>query len=349
MKKNDRVDVDKITEKDAIYNDDEISLTWLFLVLSRQKNIIIAISVLGILLGLSLTLIKHKKYTYFMSLEIGAFYADKIEPIEQPGKVQSDVLDRYFPLVLSKYNAIHPGNKREWKISSENPKGTNVINIKGQGDEKESKFYLSILRLLENKIKEEDERSYKIARKIIKNEIGHTSYRLKILRSEEDLFHKEIKNINKRMSEYIDDIKDYDAFIYRTNKKIGLNREHNNFETLISLMIFNEMNDARQKKTELQYDLQHSLPLKILSSERELLTNNQSQSKKIEEITKLNAKFDSFQELRVLTEPVRSINAVGPGNNRIILAGLILGILIGLITAFIVDKKKYGLSIGSNL
>ncbi len=130
--------------------DDEISLVDLWLVLSKRRNILLAIILAFLAAGTTFALIKPVMYDYSAVLQIGSMASQGTEDdgpnyIESPANVLEKLTKSYIPLVLSEYLKAHPDEKTAPKVKAVLSKNSDLITLEARGKEIDSAEYQGIL------------------------------------------------------------------------------------------------------------------------------------------------------------------------------------------------------------
>jgi len=130
--------------------DDEISLIDLWLVLSRRRNMLLAIVLAFLVSGVSFAMLKPVLYKYNAVLQVGLMSVEgadsKPSYIEIPANVLEKLTKSYIPLVLSEYLQTHPELKSAPKLKASMAKKSDLITLEIKGKETESAEYRGIIQ-----------------------------------------------------------------------------------------------------------------------------------------------------------------------------------------------------------
>jgi len=139
----------QLVSVDSAY-DDEISLIDLWLVLTKRRNIFLAIVLAFLAAGVTFALIKPAVYNYSAVLQIGVMTGDGIDAtpgfIEPPANVLEKLTKSYIPLVLTSYLNDHPELGSAPKVKASMAKKSDLISIEVRGQETKSTEYQTILQ-----------------------------------------------------------------------------------------------------------------------------------------------------------------------------------------------------------
>ncbi len=119
------------------YNDEELTLTDIALILLRYKYIIISFFVFGIILGAFGYLMKTPTYSYYVNLEIGKIFPltdlnkDNIafKPLEERSSILAKLKDVYIPGALYSSKNAKNNKKNKLNIKVEMPRKSNIVKI----------------------------------------------------------------------------------------------------------------------------------------------------------------------------------------------------------------------------
>jgi len=130
--------------------DDEISLVDLWLVLSRRRNILLAIILAFLAAGISFALMKPILYQYSAVVQVGLKGSQGTEEkglsyIESPANVLEKLTKSYIPLALTEYLQQNPDIKSAPKVKAAMAKKSDLITLEVRGKEADSVAFRGIL------------------------------------------------------------------------------------------------------------------------------------------------------------------------------------------------------------
>ena len=142
-------------ELQAYYQEDEINLLDIFLVLVKRKTVVMFVAAVCIVAGVVFAINSKKSYTYSTTIEIGAtsnliidsetgeLSNEPLELIDQPETVLAKVKESYIPIVQREYLESHP-DLNVFKIDARIPKGSELIILESKGPEENKQAHLEI-------------------------------------------------------------------------------------------------------------------------------------------------------------------------------------------------------------
>jgi len=139
------------TELQAYYQEDEISLIDLWLVLVRRWRVAVLVALMVFTAGSVFAYVTPKKFKYYTTLEIGTMTVDdgentKTRLIDPPETLRAKIEESYIPLAEHRYYSVYPEDSRIYKLSARVPKSSEVVVVEGQGTKDTQKTYLGILQ-----------------------------------------------------------------------------------------------------------------------------------------------------------------------------------------------------------
>jgi len=139
------------TELQAYYQEDEISLIDLWLVLVRRWRVAVLVALMVFTAGSVFAYVTPKKFKYYTTLEIGTMTVDdgentKTRLIDSPETLRAKIEESYIPLAEHRYYSVYPEDSRIYKLTARVPKSSEVVVVEGQGPKDTQKIYLGILQ-----------------------------------------------------------------------------------------------------------------------------------------------------------------------------------------------------------
>lgn len=145
------------TPKDlqVYYQEDEINLIDIFLVLVKRKKVVMLVALACICVGILFSLTNKKMYTYSTSIEIGAtsnlvtttdtdeLLNDELKLIDEPETVLAKIKESYIPIVLREYFTKNP-DAGVFNVEARIPKGSKLIVLESKGSDAARQTHLSI-------------------------------------------------------------------------------------------------------------------------------------------------------------------------------------------------------------
>lgn len=139
------------TSKDmqVYYQEDEISLMDLFLVLVRRRMTIVLVLGICALMGILYALVKSEKYPFTTRIEIGRLVikdgdTQRLELIEKPEAVLAKINDGYIPIIQNNYLLENPEKTTAPKITARVPRNGEVIIVESIGKKEAEELHLTM-------------------------------------------------------------------------------------------------------------------------------------------------------------------------------------------------------------
>lgn len=318
--------------------EDEISLIDIWLVIYRHKNVVITIILLITALGLFVSLIQPKKYSYSTSLEIGSQIIDgKVVLIDKPETVLAKLKESYIPLVIQQYQVNSMGEAKV--IEAHIPKNSELIMLEAKGIENHKKIFFEVFGAVVKKVVDDHERIISVIKKGYESSISSVVYKIEGLKERERVFKAKVKRLEKESALIEQEIRSLQNLIEDSisNRKIAVRDINNESMALTLMMLDNEVRNAREKKSELMERLQITIADKRDSLERDIADNQRAQMEYKNKMDELKLKLDNIHRTRQLSEPLQSLKPVGPNRKMIVTLSLVLGVFFGLFAAFIAE------------
>ncbi len=319
------------------YEEDEISLVDLWLVLVRRRLIIVAAVLACILAGLLFALLQPPLYAFTTTIQIGRI-------VELPGLLESTetvavkLNEGYIPKVLAAY-VNEADDRTALKIEASSPKQSQMVLIKSKTQEKESELHLDLhkriietlladhailignfRKALEIKIKQAQDRYASLS-----DEARLLVSRLELLDGTKDLVAKQVGEIQDLLSSTASGL------------ERALPEVSDEAKALTFLMVGNEIQQNRNRLATLEERLHIGLPQERNALEKRLADMERTKVTQVEAISALETRLSSIRETRVIVGPARSLEPVGPGRAVILALAGVLGLFLGIFAAFFAE------------
>jgi len=319
----------------------EINLIDLWLILVRQKKLIITTFLATLLVGIAITFIQPKKYNYRTSIEIGTqVIDDKVYPIEDIKILLSKIKEIYLPQILEEYNTAHPEEHKHWEITTSNPNNTQIVIVEGVGIEKEGSFYLSLLQSLIKKIKEVQQHEIiTTLKRKFEAELRRFSYRIEEQQDQEKLLIVKKNQIKEKVILTKKNIAELEQLLTRgeQNSQWIIKEGKNEVKTMMLLMLNNQIMSTRIHLAGLKENLYVTLPYERDALDKEIADLHREQLKLQDRVSRLKTVFNKIQETQVLEPPTQSIAQTTPNKKLIIVLALMIGSMLGVFIALFMN------------
>jgi len=170
----------------AYYQEDEISLVDLWLVLVKRKKVILLTISAMLLVGLLYVLIVPKKYLFHTTVEIGTTLVRSgdgmvTQLIDSPNTVIAKLQEGYIPATL--HELVRSQGDERWvpDVEARLSKKSQIVIIEAKGPADRGKDYLTILRRILDKLTAEHQRQTRVIRSQLSAELVLAKVRLSAL------------------------------------------------------------------------------------------------------------------------------------------------------------------------
>ncbi len=162
-------------ELQVYYQEDEINLLDIFLVLVKRKKVIAIVAGVCIVIGIVFSFTTSKVYTYSTSIEIGATGSpvsddgfeenvnQQLKLIDNPNTVLAKIQESYILVVQREYFNSNPDIK-VFKIKARIPKGSELIVLESKGTEELKETHLYIHQQILNRLIQDHKKRIDVTR-----------------------------------------------------------------------------------------------------------------------------------------------------------------------------------------
>ncbi len=282
------------------YDEDEINLVDLWLVLVKRKLILVGVVVASAVAALLYVVVVPPSYQYSTSIEIGTrLNGTELSIVESPETVLAKVKESYIPLAQQNYLNNHSEFKSVVKIDAHIPKGSQIIVLTSKGSEEKSDIHMTLQQSVVDMLKKDHSRIFGGLRKEMEIMLNLATEKLERLKEDSNVF----------------TLEERDTGLTKEDRKITTKKIISEPETLALMM----KNNNIQKSREL------------------LAENKLAQDVQRDTIARLEIQQANLRETRALLPPMRSPEPAGPGKTLIILLSLVLGLMLGVFAAFFAE------------
>lgn len=320
------------------YQDDEISLIDIWLILARRKKLIAGITAFALVVGALLALLLSPIFEYRASIEIGSrLVTDKSFAIEQPENTLAKLQQSYIPAVLMAHHRATQVSDVE--IVAQIPKNSEIIVLTTKGTAAREEE----LVLLQNQIIESLQHDHQRIISTLKADLDikrrSLENQLASLKDQATMLEADKIRLKERRELLKDQIADLKRLVESTEAqyKRAVAKPGNEANAMTLLLLDSEARETRTKLSDLQERLQI-----VLSSDEDKLANQvadnqRKQSEVTDQIAKVDMEMANFRETRAVVPPMQSLEPVGLGKMAMVLLALIAGLFGAVFSAFIAE------------
>jgi len=323
----------------AYYQEDEISLVELLITLFKYKTLISVILILCILGGVAIALTTPKIYTYSTSIEIARGIGNLIE---KPETVLAKLQESYIDFVLREYNSINPQNPVRTKLTAKLPKESDIIVLESKGTEVMSEVHYQLHEEVVDKLSQDHGRTIAVMKRALDAEQRHAKNKLSELQDQAGLIKIQEERLSenaKLLTSQIADVRNLIAES-RKNRRQSVNEVTGEAKAMTLLLIDNEIQQYQKRLSELEEQLAIGLANERDELRIALADNLRTQDEQREKIQDTVAKIAEIRQTQAMTPTMRSLEPTGTGRKVIVLIALVLGLFLGVMSAFIIEFFK---------
>jgi LPS O-antigen subunit length determinant protein (WzzB/FepE family) len=322
------------------YQEDEISLVDLWLVLVRRRAIFITVAALCLVAGLLYAIAMPRSYQYSTSIEIGSRHdGASIELVESPETLLAKINESYIPLARQQYLLAHPELQAVPDMDARIPKGSQIIVLGSKGAETESEMHVALQQAVVDMVKKDHGRMIDVLRKESEIQQQRATAKLDELKDEASLLQAREKRLadmanllGKQASEARDDLQQAQG-----NRQRATGAAKDAAQAMTLLMLDSEIQQHRLRLAKLDERLQIEMAENQDKLTKALADNRRAQTNQQNNIAKLDIQLANLRETRALLPPMRAAEPAGPGRSVIVALALMLGLMLGVFAAFVAE------------
>ncbi|MFQ5488510.1 MAG: Wzz/FepE/Etk N-terminal domain-containing protein [Gammaproteobacteria bacterium] len=314
----------------AYYQEDEISLVDLWLVLVKHKRVMAAIFFTIAILGLVYALLIPRVYTYATSIEI-ARSEDKL--LDSPDTVLAKLQESYIPFVL-KENESADGDRL--KISAKIPKKSDLIVLESKAPEGADQRVQALHQEVVQLIAADHGSTISAARAELQAQLHSANNKLAELKDREKLIQNKEQRLDEKAGLLTTQIEAIRKVIKesRTNRQKAISEVSGEAKAMTLLLIDNEIQQYQEREAQLAEQLHIGLANERDSLFQELANLRRAQDEQEEKLQEVKAKIANIRETRAITPTMRSLEPTGTGRKMILVLAIVLGGLLAVFGAF---------------
>ena len=327
------------------YEDDEISLVDLWLVLARHRFILISTVLACVLAGLLFAFVPPRTYAFKTTIEIGESGLSPVTGMTRDDKllqsaetVVAKLNEGYIPRVLTEY--INEAEDRTPpEIQATSPKQSLLVLIESEAPEKDSELHLTLHKKILAVLLEDHGILIGNHRKssevqLTQEQKKYESHldeglvlvnRLKRLDNTKTLLEKQIGEIQDLLSNTASGLE-------RALSQVG---DEN--KALMFLMVGNEIQQNRTRLAALEERLHIGLPRERDALAKQLADVERAKITQQEKISEVENRLRSIRDTRAIVAPARSMKPIGPGRAAVLALAGVLGLILGIFAAFFAE------------
>ncbi len=324
----------------AYYQEDEINLIDLWLVLVKHRTVLMSVVLLCMLVGLLYATLVPRNYQYSTSIEIGTrFIGENLEMIELPQTLLAKIQESYIPLARQEYAAKHPEFNGVPKIEASVPKGSQIIVLGSKGPENKSDVHKTLQQTIVDMTRKDHSQIVDVLRKeaeIDKNKAVTKLDELKdavvLLKANEKRLNDTAALLAKQAAEAKQDL-----LRAEVNQQKAINEAINEAKAMTLFILDSQIQRYREYLADIDERLQITIEEYRDQLAKSFADNRRAQANQQDNISILEIRLANFRETRALLPPMQSPEPVGAGRSLIVVLSLVLGLMLGVFVAFFTE------------
>ena len=332
------------------YDDDEISLIDLWLILVKHKKCIIGALVTVAILGIVAALLMSKTYSFTTTVELGArMDGQKTIPIEPVESVLAKLNNSYIPYALHGNVQSKAEGEKLYKVSASIPGKSQTVLLTSKGRENEAGAYKSLHEQVVKSLKRDHGRIMNVIRGELVLDKNKQQRALEANEEQNRILQAELKRIDVTANLMRKQIKEAEGLIVAANqnRSRAIREAKDEARAMTLLMLDNEVQQNRNRLAGLEERLHVSLIDKRDKLKKALADNRRAYLNIKDNIARLELKIANLQETRAVYPATQSIEPAGIGKKAVVLLALIAGLMVGVFGAFFLEFMEKAREAGS--
>lgn len=322
------------------YDEDEINLVDLWLVLVKRKLILVGVVVACMFLGLLYTIAVPPSYQYSTSIEIGTrINGTELSVVESPETVLAKVKESYIPLAQQDYFDQHSEQESVVKIDVRVPKNSQIIVLSSKGPDDQGDIHKALQQSVVDRLKKDHGRIIDVIRKETEILQHQAAAKLEELKDANELIMargKRLNNFAELLTKQAEEARK-DLLQVKNNRQKSVKEATNEAKAMTLLMLDSEIRNYRELLAEIDERLHIETADTLDAIKKGAADNQRAQKAQQDNISKLEIQLANLRETSALQPPMRSLEPAGPGKTLIILLSLVLGLMLGVFATFFAE------------
>ncbi len=305
--------------------------------LMRHKRVIIACTLVGAIGGVALAMQTPRTYSFTTTMELGSTQVGSSNPIEPAEAVIAKVTNAFLPSIERAYGETIGDPGFSIGLDIKNPKGTNLLLMKSKGPLDKQDEHRELHHQVVERVLAEHHQDFQMVRTNLDLELEQARRDAAALKDQaaslllRRTWLQESRNLtNDRLVKI-----DSELARLATNREIAGKTVSAQDQVLTLMMLDMDRNREQDKRDNLQRQLSLGL-----AEEADRLTRDEADLKRTEQeqagrITAIQARIANVAETKLVGEIQRSQKPVGMGKTLIAGLGVILGMTVGMMSAFL--------------
>ena len=331
------------------YEEDDISLVDLWLVLVRRRFIFTAAVLASVLAGLLFAFLKTPTYTFTTMIQIGRIVELRglgetvasetpNESLESVGTVVAKLNAAYITTILAEY-VDEAGDRTAPKIEASSPDQSQLVLIKSKSPEKEAELHMNLHKKVMEPLLADHADLIANFRKSLDLRLTQETGKYESLLDQEPVLANHLKLLDdtkalleKQIGQIQDLLSSTASGLERALSEVG-----DEAKALTFLVAGNEIQQSRTRLAALEERLHIGLPQQRITLGKQLADVKRHMTTQQEYISMIEMGLRSIRDTRVLVGPARSLEPVSAGRAVVLSLAAVAGLFLGILAAFFAE------------
>lgn len=319
-------------------DDDEISLFDLWDILARRRWTIVATIALALALSGVYVAVKPDSYRYWSAIEIGTRVVDgAVRPLQSPRTVVAKLQEDYVPDAIGRWRDANPDTDWRPELRVRTPDDSQIVVLEGEASLEREEAVESMMRSAYERLQVDHEHLLVGLRRSLRLAIEQAENALLSARNEHGSLQTRIERLQDREATVRDEVRQVEELLADSRERMA-NADmgtDGQVQALTLLMLNNEMRETSRYLSNLRRELRSELPAQREELRNEVRELRQIIEERRREVEAKEQTLASLEGTRMLSEPRRSSEPRGVGGGTIMALAGILGIMAGVMMAFL--------------
>ncbi len=314
----------------AYYQEDEISLVDLWLILARRKRLMLFILSIFVIGGAVTAWLSPRTYTYSTPVEI-ARNGDAL--LDAPETALAKLQQSYIPAVLTE-NSRQDGSEAE--IQASIPKNSALIVLQSEGRREDEAQVRRLHEKVVALLAADHNRVLQQLRDSLDAQLQNRQSELAALEDEARQLGTNEKNLDEKEQALTQRL----AAVRKTMETLRLDRHDlvsegdSSADNLLTLLMDNTLQQFQKEEAMLLEQLHTGLAGERETLRQALAENRLQQAAQRDKLAAIRARLAGLQATRAINPATRSLEPTGGGRKIILALAIVLGGLLAVFAAF---------------
>ena len=333
----------RISEQSTYYyQDDEISLIDMWLVLDKRKRLGMSIFAIVVLLAGLYSFFVSTKYHFTTTIEIGTrVLNDKIISIEAPVSLLAKVNESYIPQVLLEYMQSNP--KQDYcEIEARIPTGSEIIVLESKAKESLSESCMQLHSIVVAKIQSDHQQINNLIKGEARLLQSAALNQLEELKDRSRLLIRKEARYNELLTLLKNQLVEVERLLKSTSIDRGraVSEVKGEAKAMTLLLLDSGIQNLIERQSKLEERIQIETADKMDEISKVNADNARAQLEQKDKIAQLKISLLNIRDTRAIVPPMRSLNAAGLGVWSIMMISIVVGGLLAVFLMFFAEFQS---------